>query len=101
MTWLGLYKQGIGSTLESTKLHPLGYRSQHRSSRHGLTETLVLRVEGTGTLKLKLGVRAVGTSELDLEEAVEGLPPRRISLILFLSSAVRLALPFAAKKLAS
>lgn len=55
--------------------------------------------EGTGTLKLKLGARAVGT--LEFADCVGVFPPSRISLIFFRSSAVRLAVPLAAKKLAS
>lgn len=55
--------------------------------------------DGTGTWKLKFGVRAVGI--LRSAEAAELVFPNSISLIFLLSSAVRLAVPFAAKKLAS
>lgn len=64
-----------------------------------LTETFELETEGRGTEKLKLGVRAVGT--LGFDDAAEALPPNNSSLIFLRSSAVKLAVPLAAKKLAS
>lgn len=64
------------------------------------TETFEVDAEGRGTEKLKFGVSAVGTLWL-FDDAAEALPLSKISLIFRLSSAVRLAVPFAAKKLAS
>lgn len=74
---------------------------------HGrkLTDASALDVRGGCTEKLKLGVKAVGVALAAARPAVSRLlpallPPANSSLIIRFSSAVSVAVPFSAKKLA-